>query len=98
MNVSVLEFGSVSALHAFALSESYGVFVTAQILASPEVGKVGCGVNCELYLAILLIRVGPISILLAVAEFPEPPMTTPLRELPFELAVPVQLAAFFPPT
>ena len=44
------------------------------------------------------MRVGPISIRLGVAEFPEPPMTTPFNVFPVEVAVPVQLAAFLQPT
>ena len=45
MNVRVLLFGSERAVHELALSVSYGVFVTAQVFTSPDVGNVCGAVN-----------------------------------------------------
>ena len=69
-------FGSEIAVHELALSESNGVFKTAQAEASPVVGKVCNGTNDVVYLWELLIRVGPKLILLEPDEFPSPPRAT----------------------
>jgi hypothetical protein len=69
-------FGFEIAVHEVGLSESNGVFKTAHVEASPDVGKVCNGENVEVYLWVLEMRVGPKFILLTPVEFPSPPNAT----------------------